>query len=265
MKDAVDEEPTAGRLPGVGGTEKYEVLPANAAYYEGIYTVTLNHTVDVVFVPDVSAVAPPWDGHHLPDDLDRVTSAEQARIEMVLTARYAVTPHPRLAGEVEEIPDVLRPTGEDGWPGPPSRPGWVRYVAPAEFDRYAAELPALYEVVPTRFSGVTVSALMAYEVVRFIAEQIVPAPWLTRTTRPCCRRHDPAACDDRLSASDAQDVADLPDHLVGEPHSLSYQAITLTKVPSTTWVESRSTIAARESPMMSAETSGSSEAPRMPR
>lgn len=172
--------------------EKYEVLPANAAYYEGIYTVTLNHTVHIVFVPDVSAVAPPWDGHDLPDDLDRVANAEQARIEMVLWARYAVTPHPRLAGEVEPIPDVLPPTGDDGWPGSTDRrPGWVRYVAPAEFDRYAAELPALYEAVPTRHSGVTVSALMAYEVVRFIAEQIVPAPWLDPYHATMLGRHGP--------------------------------------------------------------------------
>ena len=49
-----------------------------------------------------------------------------------------------------------------------------------------------------------------------------------------------------------------------KPHSLSYQAITLTSVPSTTRVRSRSMIAARGSPTMSAETSGSSETPRMP-
>src|SRR5918994_1040711 len=46
-----------------------------------------------------------------------------------------------------------------------------------------------------------------------------------------------------------------------KPHSLSYQAITLTRVPSTTVVSSRSTTAARGSPTMSADTSGSSETP----
>ena len=41
-----------------------------------------------------------------------------------------------------------------------------------------------------------------------------------------------------------------------KPHSLSYQAMTLTNVPSTTHVRSRSTTAARGSPTMSAETMG---------
>jgi hypothetical protein len=46
--------------------------------------------------------------------------------------------------------------------------------------------------------------------------------------------------------------------------SLSYQAITLTNVASTTRVSSRSMTAARGSPTMSAETSGSSDTPRIP-
>src|SRR3989344_1966754 len=43
------------------------------------------------------------------------------------------------------------------------------------------------------------------------------------------------------------------------PYSLSYQAKTLTKSPSTTWVRGRSTIADSLLPIMSVETSGSSE------
>jgi len=154
--------------------EKYEVLPADAVYYEGIYTVVLNYTVDITFVPDVSAVAPPWRGDDQPDDLDRIASAEQARVEMVLWSRYAVTPNARLAGEVAAVP-VPRSADQEA---PPLDDAWVRYVAPAEFDRYAAELPALYEVAGSRRSGVTVSRLLEYEVVRFIDAEIVAAPWL---------------------------------------------------------------------------------------
>jgi hypothetical protein len=49
------------------------------------------------------------------------------------------------------------------------------------------------------------------------------------------------------------------------PHSLSYQANTFTRSPSTTVVMLKSTIVARGSWMTSAETSWSSVAPRMPR
>src|SRR5690606_10285212 len=98
--------------------EANEVLAANAAYYEGIYSVILNQTVQVVFVPDVSAQAPPWDGHQLPADLDLVATAEQARIEMVVWAQYAVTPNAPLAGQVEQIPG--RPPPADGADRPPT-------------------------------------------------------------------------------------------------------------------------------------------------
>src|SRR6185437_16998047 len=47
------------------------------------------------------------------------------------------------------------------------------------------------------------------------------------------------------------------------PHSLSYQLMTLTRIPSTTLVIAASTNAARGSPMLSAETTGSSATPRI--
>src|SRR5690348_8410189 len=48
------------------------------------------------------------------------------------------------------------------------------------------------------------------------------------------------------------------------PHSLSYQAITLTQFPATTMVRSESTIEDRESPLKSAETNSCSSYPRYP-
>lgn len=115
-----------------------EVPESIARYYEGIYRVVLNHTVDIAFVPDVSAVAPPWDGRQLPANLDDVSTVEQARIHMVLFNPYSVTPHPRLAGEVERVPELLSPPAS-GWQTPPElRRDWVRYVEPRPFDRFAA-------------------------------------------------------------------------------------------------------------------------------
>ena len=49
------------------------------------------------------------------------------------------------------------------------------------------------------------------------------------------------------------------------PHSLSYQLMTLTSVSSTTRVIAASTTEARGSPMMSADTTGLSATPRIPR
>ena len=54
-----------------------------------------------------------------------------------------------------------------------------------------------------------------------------------------------------------RDSQRLADQLTRYPHSLSYQLITLTRSPSTTCVIPRSTTDARESLMMSDETTGS--------
>src|SRR5690606_41455156 len=48
------------------------------------------------------------------------------------------------------------------------------------------------------------------------------------------------------------------------PHSLSYQATTLAKLPSITLVREASTMDERGSPIKSLDTSGSSATPRMP-
>jgi hypothetical protein len=42
--------------------ESWEHDPTQAGLYAGVYTVTLNATVDITFVPDLSRSAPPWDG-----------------------------------------------------------------------------------------------------------------------------------------------------------------------------------------------------------
>jgi hypothetical protein len=175
----VKERPTAD-YPVRVVRETNELDDAVSAPYEGIYTVVLNHIVSITFVPDVSAQAPPWDGSQLPVDFDVASTVEQARLEMVLAAHYAVTPNTSLAGEVERFPETWRPASAP--PGPPMpdelRRGWVRYVTSEEFDGFATELPVFHEVVLGMLSGATVSRLTDFQVMRFIAEQVVAAHWL---------------------------------------------------------------------------------------
>jgi hypothetical protein len=160
--------------------ETNEVRGPGASYYEGIYTIVLNQTVDVAMVPDVSRAAPPWDARAVPADRDLVSTVEQARIDILLSSSYAVTPNPALAGRVERTESDRRVTDAAGAAPIPEdqRRGWVRYVSAAEFDRFADELPRLYEVVLGQHSGALVSGLLGFEVMRFVTEQIVAAPWL---------------------------------------------------------------------------------------
>ena len=148
--------------------QEWDEDPAAAQLYRGVYAMVLNHVVEVVFVPDVSGVAPPWDGRQLPPSLDQVSTVEQARLSAALLASYAVTPNDTYAGEIARF----------RWPPDAEAGGVVRYVTAADFDRYAEDLVRLSGIVGNRFPDKTVSDLRGYEVVRFVETAVVAAPWL---------------------------------------------------------------------------------------
>ena len=139
--------------------------------YRDIFQVTLHTIVNIAFIPDVSAVAPPWDAGLLPADLDDISTAEEARLVCALFTSYVVTPNAGRAGTVERVTS----------PSPRNRadPVIVRYVAPAEFGRYLADLDRLNHVVGSVIQAtVRVGDLRGYEVIQFIEREVVPAPWL---------------------------------------------------------------------------------------
>jgi hypothetical protein len=144
--------------------QEWEEPAEAAAWYAGIFTVTLNHHVDVAFVPDVSAVAPPWDDHLLPADLDEVETPGQARIATALLSPYVVTPNQARAGGDETF--RWPPDGSDA-------PQVVFYVTGEEFARYAADLDQLTGVAGGRASGPRVSELRDHPVIGFLEQRVV--------------------------------------------------------------------------------------------
>jgi hypothetical protein len=147
--------------------ESWEHEPPRSDLYAGVYTMTLNFTVDVTFVPDLSRSAPPWDGHRLPPDLDDVATADQAAYAAAMLAQYVVTPNAARAGRVESF--RLDGSTEDSV---------VRYVEPAEFGAFAGDLDQLAEIVGSVHSMTPVSELRGYPVIGFVEREIVAAPWL---------------------------------------------------------------------------------------
>jgi hypothetical protein len=143
--------------------------PGSARLYEGIYTVTLNHRVDICFVPDISDLAPPWDGRGLPADFDEIATVDQARYAGALVASYVVTPNAQRSGGVDRFRyPAHEPRADDTL---------VRYVDAAEFARFAADLESLTDIVGTVRPDKTVLDLRDYEVIRWIEAQVVAAPW----------------------------------------------------------------------------------------
>lgn len=104
----------------------------SAPFYTGIYDVVLNTMVTVSFVPDLGTAV--LDPAALPADPSTVRTQQQARLDALLFAQYAVTPNPQLAGSTTLLPV---PPGQD------ATPGVVFYVQPAEFERLAEDLTTL--------------------------------------------------------------------------------------------------------------------------
>lgn len=142
--------------------QTWEVDQRVAHFYEGIYLVILNFSVEVSFVPEIDRSAVPW-GQELPDDIDDPRSESEARWVSLSSSKYAVTPDPSRAGRDE----VVSPSGSAG-PG-----NVIFYVAREQFDVFATELSRL----STEFAGIhdsrSVSELKGLEVVDFLLRRVI--------------------------------------------------------------------------------------------
>jgi hypothetical protein len=97
-----------------------EVPAGVAGLYEGIYEVTLNSVVGIVFCPSLADVAPPFRDELLPRDVDEITTATQARLVSILFSTYSVTPNDAPGRELHAV-------GRAGaYPGLPGLPGLIR-------------------------------------------------------------------------------------------------------------------------------------------
>lgn len=161
-----------------------EVPTKVADLYEGIYEVTLNNLVDILFCPavSVSVAGPVFYNDLLPHDLDEITTTTQARLATVLLSSYTITPNDALRGHQE----LLVHDDEANVGG-----GLVYYIAESEFEIYSSELRELSTQLGGLHSQVTVASLGNYAVIRFIRDIVVPSP-----------KFDPS---DRVMLQDAPD------------------------------------------------------------
>ncbi|HEU4422589.1 MAG TPA: hypothetical protein VFR67_08610 [Pilimelia sp.] len=146
--------------------QEWEEDPSLGHLYAGAFAVSLNYLVHVSFIPDVSALAPPWDPDALTALMEmpqEVMSPAQAQVFAALSAPYIVTPNEPLAGTDEAF----------RWPADADDETAVFYVEPREFAGYSAELDALTEIVGDAYPDKRVADLRHYGVVAFLERRVV--------------------------------------------------------------------------------------------
>ena len=136
-----------------------------APFYRGIYSVTLNYFTTVMFIPTFPRTADNWPPT-LPQDVDDVHSAAEARLFTAALSEYTVTPDAQLAGQQELIP--LEPLPQIG-----PRMGLLFYVTPPEFALFSQELPLLEQKTPSVRDYVPLSQVRDFATMQLIRSHLM--------------------------------------------------------------------------------------------
>ena len=155
----------------------WEELPETAEFYRGIYAVSLNFLVDIMFVPELEINPDNWPPV-LPDNVDEVSSQTEARLFTTALSCYTVTPNSLLAGtqEIIFIPSINKEMENSN---PDSKRTVIFYVSPQEFEAFGKELPALADRTPGVHDFVRISEIGELEVAKFIVFMIIDSHYFS--------------------------------------------------------------------------------------
>lgn len=132
--------------------------------YKGIYSVTLNQFVTIMFVPKVARDKGTWPPK-LPESIDFPRSEEEARLWTIGLAEYVVTPNLKLAGN-EEILSLPSLSGEYD-------KGVVFYVHPDEFKEFSEDLEEVNQRINSIHDKINSSEIENLSFIRFITSHVI--------------------------------------------------------------------------------------------
>jgi hypothetical protein len=138
-----------------------------AVLYQGIFDVILNHTVNIMFVPDIVINSQYWPPV-LPENLDDISTEIEARLITVALSKYTVTPNSLLAGKEEIIPQT-----DSNY----CQSGVVFFVTPEDFKIFSMELLMLAEQIPSLHSSKKLSEIQNLNFIRFILSHIITSKY----------------------------------------------------------------------------------------
>jgi hypothetical protein len=146
--------------------QMWEESPEVADFYRGIYSVTLNFLVTVMFVPEFEKTVDNWPPI-LPENVDEVTTELEARLFTVALSDYSVTPNSRMKGHQERIsPSAVTEDIQNSDNVPENVV--IFYVSPEEFEIFSQELSVLAEQTPGVHDYVRISEIESLKFAKFI-------------------------------------------------------------------------------------------------
>ncbi len=153
----------------------WEESPKVAEFYQGIYSVTLNFLVNLMFVPKFERNLSNWPPA-LPENVDNVNSELEARLFTVAVSDYTVTPS--LDSRQQQIitfsADEKVKNGDSA-----SDVRVIFYVSPDKFAVFSKELYTLAGKTPGVHDYVRISEIENLEFARFILSSVVNSPYFS--------------------------------------------------------------------------------------
>ncbi|MBW4510236.1 MAG: hypothetical protein KME64_27505 [Scytonematopsis contorta HA4267-MV1] len=143
--------------------QTWEEEPEVAELYQGIFEVILNHTLSIMFVPDVGINIdnlPPM----LPENVDNIFTEIQARQITIALSKYSITPNPLLAGQEKVFShnDTLS-----------SQTGVIFFITTEEFQAFSSELLTLAQEIPSVYSSKRVSQIKDLKFSQFLLSRVI--------------------------------------------------------------------------------------------
>jgi hypothetical protein len=143
--------------------------PSNTAeLYRGLYTLSLNQMVSIVFAP---TFRPAGKEAALPANFDSITTVEEAHLVSLAIADYGVAM--KTADEHVEIMS---------WPGWLTQPP-VFFTAPLNFKQFEDDLLRISVECSGTHSSLPIGSLQKFDVINFIIEEIFPSPYFSPNDR----------------------------------------------------------------------------------
>lgn len=166
--------------------QSWEEPPELAKFYQGIYSVTLNFLINVMFVPEFEINVN--NSPILPENVDNVSSEFEARLFTLCFSDYTITPNSFKKGQQEliSLPSATEDAKNNNLT---SDVRGIFYVSPEEFATFSKELSALAEQTPGVHDYVKISEIENLKFAKYILSSVISSSYFQEKDKKILARN----------------------------------------------------------------------------